>query len=164
MKIYLAGKVPKGDKDEKSFVNWREVYSDILKNIFDAEFIDPYGDHVDEADYFSVFGKDCKHIKESDIIIINAEKKLGVGTAHEMLIAKYFSKPVITVLPKETPHRRKNIVFFGKLIEDWIHPFIHSVSDFIVEDVNEILSIKEKVLTVKPKDITVIDEAIKYVE
>lgn len=82
----------------------------------------------------------------------------------EMVAAKYFKKPVITVLPKDTHHRRSNLVFHGKLVEDWIHPFIWSFSDFIVESIEEVEEIKDKDKLSKAeiKDISVIDQAIDY--
>lgn len=163
MKVYLAGKVPKGDSEEESFFDWRKAYAKALKEM-ESEFIDPFSHHNDESDYLAVFGADCRHIRGSDLVIVNAEEKLGVGTSQEMLIAKYFRKPVVTVLPKESYHRRKNIVFFSRMIEDWVHPFIYCVSDFIVESVAEIPDLKKEIITCKPKDLSVIDEAIRYVE
>lgn len=97
------------------------------------------------------------------MVIVNAEEKLGVGTAQELVIAKYFKKPVISVLPKDTHHRRSKVVFHGRLVEDWIHPFIFAFSDFIVESVDKIETIKDKICSSKIKDISVIDEAIRYI-
>jgi hypothetical protein len=164
MKIYLAGKVPKGDKKQKSFDNWRVRYQKVLRKFFDAEFIDPYNRDLDESDFLAVVGTDCKHIKESTFIVVNAEEKLGVGTSQEMVIAKYFNKPVVTVLPKDSHHRRSNVVFHGKMIADWIHPFIFTFSDFIIENINEIEKIKDKIFTSKIKDISVIDEVVRYID
>jgi hypothetical protein len=81
-----------------------------------------------------------------------------------MIIAKYFSKPVITILPKDSHHRKSDIRFDEILIDDRIHPFLYAVSDLIVEDVQASISWiqtyqshpKDK----KIKDIAIIDEAI----
>lgn len=164
MKIYLAGKVPKGDKEAKSFDDWRLKYQEALKKIFYADFIMPYNREADESDFLLVVGLDCSHIKESDLIVVNAEERLGVGTAQELVIAKYFKKPIITVLPKDTYHRRSNVVFHGKEIKDWIHPFIYVFSDIVVERIDEIKELKDKISTIKIKDISIIDEAIQYVK
>ncbi len=163
MKIYLAGKVPKGDEEAKTFDNWRLKYAEVLEKIFDAECIDPHGKHTDESDCLEVVGNDCYKIKKSDLIVVCAEGKLGAGTAQEFVIAKYFKKPVITVLPKNSHHRRPKISFQGKKVSDWIHPFIFTFSDFVVEDVKEIEAIKDKIFSSKIKDISLIDEAIDYV-
>lgn len=164
MKIYLAGSVPKGDEEAKKFDDWRSRYKQSLQNIFDADFIEPYHRDLDEGDLMAVVGQDCRHIKESALVIVNAEEKLGVGTAQELVIAKYFRKPVVSVLPEETHHRRSNIVFHGKSIADWIHPFIYAFSDFIVESVQGVGKIKDEIFSSKIKDISVIDEAIRYID
>ena len=164
MKIYLAGSVPKGDEEAKTFDDWRSRYKQSLQKFFDADFIEPYHRDLDEGDLLAVVGQDCRHIKGSSMVIVNAEEKLGVGTAQELVIAKYFKKPVISVLPKDTHHRRSKVVFHGRLVEDWIHPFIFAFSDFIVESVDKIETIKDKICSSKIKDISVIDEAVRYID
>lgn len=161
--IYLAGSVPKGDKEQETFVDWRAKWSGILLNIFeDAQVIDPYNSSLDEGDFLQVVGQDFGYIKRASLVVINAAEKLGAGTAMEMVAAKYFKKTVITVLPKNTHHRRSNLVFHGKLVEDWIHPFIWAFSDFIVETIEEVEDVKAKLEVTKVKDISVIDQAIDY--
>ena len=159
MNIYLAGSVPKGAQEEKDFVNWRLRYKSVLEKFFDAEFVFPGAGDMDESDFLLIVGKDSRSIKHSDFVIVNAEERLGVGTAHEMIIAKYFNKPVVTVLPKNSYHRRPNVVFQNKYkVEDWMHPFLHTFSDFIVEQVEGIKDIKDKILTGPIKDISIIDK------
>lgn len=162
MKIYLAGSVPKGDEEQKTFADWRARYQTVLKSVFDAEYIDPYDRYLDESDFLLVVGKDCVDIMESSLIIVNAEEKLGAGTAQELVIAKYLKKPVVTVLPKDTPHRRTNIMFNGQLVDDWIHPFIFTFSDFVIEDIGEIEKIKDAIFSSATiKDISIIDGAVE---
>ncbi len=162
MKIYLAGSVPKGDEEKKFFHDWRARYRSALESVFDAEYIDPYDRDLDESDSLLVVGKDCMDITESALIIVNAEDKLGAGTAQEMVIAKYLKKPIVTVLPKDTSHHRTNIMFNGQRIE-WFHPFIFTFSDFVIEDIAEIERIKDDVL--RPENcrgISIIDDAVSY--
>jgi len=162
MKIYLAGNVPKGKEEEKNFVNWRLDYAKVLKKYFENDCVDPFDRNLDESNFMQVFGADCKHIKDCLFVVVNARQKLGVGTAQEMVVAKYFKKPLVVVLPKDTHHRRSNIEFNGKFIEDWIHPFIFAFADYIIEDIEEIGKIHGEILTKEPKDISVIDEGIGY--
>ncbi len=120
---------------------------------------------MDESDFLLIVGKDSRSIKYSDLVIVNAEERLGVGTAHEIIIAKYFHKPVITVLPKNSYHRRSNVMFQNKYkVKDWMHPFLHTFSDFIVEQVEDIKTIKDKIFTSPVKDISIIDKAISHRE
>jgi len=164
LKICLLGSIPKGDDVRKKWIDWKTDYKKKLSTIDNVEFTD--GDAWrDETKPFLVVGHDSYTIKMSDIIIVNAENKLGAGTAQEMVIAKYFSKPVVTVLPKNTHHRKSNIIFDGKLINDWIHPFIFTISDLIVEKIPDAVSwiqeYQRKPNNKMIKDISIIDDAIE---
>lgn len=164
MKIYLAGSVPKGDENAKTYYNWRTEWAKELATILpDARIIEPYDRNINEEDFLLVVGADSRHIKYADLIIVNATEKLGAGTAIELAVAKYFTKPVITILPKDSHHRRSNVVFHGKLVKDWIHPFIFTFSDYVLENIQQIDGIKDK-LNTNIKDITIIDNAITYAE
>lgn len=163
MKIYLAGSVPKGAEDEKVFINWRLRYKKVLDTFLDAEFIMPNSGDMDESDFLLIVGKDSKSIKNCDFVVVNCEERLGAGTSMEMVIAKHFKKPVITVMPKNSYHRKSNVTFQGKFfVEDWMHPFVHTFSDFIVENVAEIKKIKDKIFTTPIKDISILEKAIAH--
>ena len=163
MKIYLAGSVPKGAEEEKEFVNWRLQYKAILDQFLDAEFIIPDTGQVDENDCLLVVGKDSKSIKNCNLVIVNAEGRLGTGTSMEMVIAKHFKKPVVAVMPKNSHHRCPNVTFQGKFfVEDWIHPFVYTFSDYIVEKVSDIEKIKDKIFQSAIKDISIIERAIEH--
>ncbi len=169
MKIYLAGSIPKGDRARGGWVDWKTRYRDVLTSIPHVEILN--GDDLkDETNSFKVFGHDAHMVKSADIIIVNAEKEigkgLGAGTAQEMVIAKYFARPVLTVLPKDSHHRRSDLVFHGVLIHDWIHPFLDTFSDLIVDKVADCLGWITKYSNnpsrAKIKDITIIDIGIEY--
>mgnify|MGYP003982899033 CR=1 FL=1 len=159
--IYLAGKVPKSDTED--FVDWRlECKKNLGEDTYN--YISPLENRAEETDTFAVFGQCCSQIKRADIILVHANKKLGAGTSQEMLIAKYFGKAVITYLPKNTPHRKTNIVLTGKNIADWIHPFIAECSDIIVESYDELSQAVLELSNKKIKDILIVDEALSYYE
>jgi hypothetical protein len=163
LKICLIGSIPKGDDVRKNWKDWKVEYKEKLSQIPGVEFTD--GDvWRDETKSLQLVGHDAHLVKTADIIIVNSEKKLGAGTAQEMVIAKYFSRPVISILPKDTHHRKSNIVFDGTKIDDWIHPFLLTFSDLVVEKIDDCIEwIKEfskNPESKKIKDITIIDEAI----
>ena len=55
MQIYLAGKVPKGDKEAETFHDWRKEYTAVLFRIFPkASFVDPHDLKLDEIVSFTV--------------------------------------------------------------------------------------------------------------
>lgn len=161
MKIYLAGSIPKGDTEASAFSDWRKRYTEVLGKVFPgAEFITPKAGEVDETDNVLVVGKDSRSIKISDLTVVYAEEKIGAGTAMELVIAKYLKKPVVTILPKDTHHRRSNLHFDGVLVADWVHPFIKTFSDFVLEKIEDVQSIKDEILKNPPIDISIVDEAI----
>lgn len=163
-KVYLAGPIPKGDSERKGWKDWREEYKKSLASIKNLEFFNP-DEWKDESKPMDLVGYNLHLIKTCDFVIVNGESKMGPGTSQEMVIAKYFAKPVITVLPKDSSHRKSNIVFDGNLLKEWIHPFILTMSDLIVEDIGGAKGwIKEYAKDPKSKDIKdikIIDKAIE---
>ena len=163
IKFTLLGSIPKGDEERKSWVDWKLEYVSKIKQAFpEAKFL--HGDLIsDSVGPKLVVGHDLWLIKHSDIIIVHAVSKIGAGTAQEMVLAKYFQKPLISVVPKDTHYRRSNIVFHGVMIENWIHPFIYVTSDYVAEDIEQvILWIKEFLKNPKQKikNISIFDNAI----
>jgi nucleoside 2-deoxyribosyltransferase len=166
MKIYFAGKVPKGD-EAGTASDWRaELATALQQTEASIEMISPENTTLDESDALAVFGHDCLLIQSADLVIVNADQKLGVGTAQEMIIAKYFGKPVLTILPKDTHHRRSNLNMYGTIIPDWKHPFIVSTSDHIFDSVSAIAtSIGDRSfysIISSPSHIGIIDKAIEH--
>lgn len=168
LKIYLAGSIPKGDAERDQFENWREVYAaKILEVIPNAAFLDP--DLIrDTVGPELVVGHDLWQISRSDIILVSIPEKVGAGTSQEMVIAKHLKKPVVTILPKDTHHRRSNIEFDGEMIEDWIHPFIFVSSDHIVESIDEavvwIKNFQANPTAFPAKDMSAYDKTINRFE
>jgi len=162
-KLCIIGASPKGDELRKNWTDWKIKYQKELSKIDDLEIL--FGDQwLDETRPFITFGHDSDMIKKCDAVVANAENKVGAGTAQEILIAKYFSKPVVVILPKNSHHRRSDVVFNGELVQDWIHPFIYSTADYIAENleaaVEWIKSYQLNPAAKKIKDILIIDQAI----
>lgn len=162
-KIVLLGSVPKGDKERESWPDWKSEYKQAFSIIPDTEFAD--GDEWRRENLpFETVGHDSFIIKSADAVVVNAQVKLGAGTAQEMVIAKYFSRPLVAVLPKDTHHRRSNVVFEGENIKDWIHPFILNFSDVVCQNLEEaaewLKDYQANPAGKSIKDITIIDQAI----
>jgi len=144
LKIYLAGKVPKGAEIGRA-KDWRKYYIEQLSQSGAFEFLSPENPLLDESHPLIVFGHDCYLVRECDILVVDASAKLGVGSAQEMVIAKYFGKYVYTVLPRDSHHRRSNLQMHDFVVDDWIHPFVFAFSDRIFEDVVSLAQfLKEK--------------------
>lgn len=165
--VYLAGKVPKGDDDE-ILRGWRDEYIRILSKNAALSFLSPENESIDENDPAAVVGHDLLLLKSAKLIIVNASHKLGVGTAQEMVFAKLYNKPVLTVLPQNSHHRRTEIVMNGVLVHDWIHPFIYVSSDEIftsIQELSEFLTLEniQSLLDVS-KGIEEFERAISHYE
>lgn len=138
--VYLAGKVPKGTGEKKAFVNWRSEFRVTVRVCsrefgFEdtVEFLDPahsvnYGCIPTEA----YFGRDVHMIHSSDVIIVDARAKIGLGTAQEILIAKYYNIPSIAVCPKDS-HYNKHIDAGNGELFHYLHPFLYATADIVVE-------------------------------
>lgn len=167
MKIYIAGPIPKGDNTRKTWIDWKVKYKETLNTIDNIKIFDA-DTFRDEDKPIELVGYICKIISEVDLVIINCENKLGAGTSQEMLIAKYFNKPVISIIPKNSHHRKSDIIFNSSKIPDWIHPFILTFSDKIFENINESIEWIEKYSKndscIKIKDLSIIDATIKAYE
>ena len=170
MKIYLAGKIPKGNELENC-TDWRAEYKAILSvHIPGVEFLDPDNTPAngvcDETDAMFWFGHDISLISQSNAVVVycHPAEKLGVGTSMEFLFAKYYAKPLVVVLPKNTPHRQTNLKLRTGLVEDWIHPFIAAPADLIVEKLEDALPWFADIGNKKIKDWSVIETAKEYHE
>lgn len=166
LKVALLGSLPKGDEARKDFIDWKTEYVEkIQKAIPEALFL--HGDLISDKEGSEVVvGHDLWLIKRADIVIVNAPSKIGAGTAQEIVLAKKFKRPVISLIPKDTHHRKSNVVFHGTKIKDWKHPFLDISSDVVVESIEEAIRwIKSYAKHPKKvKDISVFDQAIAKFE
>lgn len=161
MRIYLAGKVQKTSEGIDA-PDWRADYTRALGNDGHFEFLHPDDPTLDESRPEVVFGHDCWMLQQADVIVVNASEKLGAGTAQEMIIAKHFAKPVLTVLPRGSHHRRR-LELHGQVVEDWKHPFVFCTSDEVFDDLDSLrayLDDRTNMAGGQPKTMRVIDEAI----
>ncbi len=163
VKIYLSGGIKKDDNDRK--VCWSEEDRETIRSVLEGgvKFLDPQG-NPEGADPFAAFGLDLQDVKEADIIIVDGREKRGIGVGAEMLAAKIWGKPVVAIAPKNGHYRRDLLEHFGQEIEDWQHPFLFSISDAVVDSVEEAAGWVKGFLE-KPgpvKDSSVLDEAIGY--
>jgi hypothetical protein len=164
IKIYLSGRIPIGDElgvDSR----WREKYIIQLKKLIpNSIFLDPSFRDIDERDSMAVFGHDLFLIKQADLVIVNAEFAVGLGTAQEMIIAKYFQKPIVSISPRGSYYSPSKTKINSRKISGWRHPFLNILSDRVIEDIKEfktILGRKLKNKKILPWE-SFIKKAIEY--
>ena len=168
MKIALLGSLPKGDKVRAGWVDWKPEYVEKITALLpEVEIL--HGDMIsDNVGAELVVGHDLKLVRDADFIIVDARSKVGAGTAQEMVIAKYFCKPVVTVIPRDTHHRRSDATFEGQIIEDWIHPFLKISSDYVADSVEDAVlwigKFSKDMAGFEVKDLSVFDKTITEFE
>jgi len=170
LKIYIAGKVsPSSSVGDRH--DWRDDFCEKLTKLsgFKINNLDPMKKqddfNLDENDSKLVFGRDCFMIKSADLIIVNLTNDISVGGSQEMLIAKYYQKPLIGIALKEGKFFKSEKDILGKTYKNWVHPFVSVSCDAVVEDLNEAADFIKNFFS-KPdnivKNISVIDESLIY--
>ncbi len=116
-----------------------------------------------ENDAQLIFGRECFMISRADLVIVNLTDDISVGGSQEMLIAKYFRKPLIGLAMKGGKFYKEKTVILGKTYRDHIHPFVKMTCDAIVEDLDGVAQyLVTRFEKAQPKDIGILNGSIAY--
>lgn len=86
--------------------------------------IDPAENNIPATDPEARFKFCLREIEGSDVLVVDASNRLGIGVGAEMMFAKIRKMQIFVICPDQS-YYRKHI----SMIEDsWIHPFIHGLS------------------------------------
>ena len=164
--IYLAGSIKKGHEQTESV--WTEEHLTLIKNNlkeFQVLFLNPAFRTDDLSDQRSVFGRDMVQVFCSDFVFVDARDRRGLGVGAEMMWAKLNNIPVVTWTPKNSHYNKSQTTILGVPVENFIHPFVESLSDMLVEDpVEGAQWIHQTIInpSFKIKGIKDIESAMKY--
>lgn len=164
MKIYIAGKMTK--HSHFASYTWRDDFLKEINKITGIEFIsyDPTRASKDYTDAEMVFGSYVHMISQVDVLVVYLSDDISVGGSQEILIAKYFNKPVIGLAPKGGKFDGGDKEVAGVLIKDYKHPFVFTTCDVVCSNVREIADALKNLDKIKPKGINLIDKAKKRFE
>ncbi len=171
LKVYIAGKVSPDSVFGRH--DWRDEFCTKLTELsgFDFVNLDPTkaneNFNLDENNDLLIFGRDCFMIKSADLVIVNLTDDISVGGSQEMLIAKYYKKPLVGIAPKGGKFYKEEKEILGKVYKNWKHPFVSVPCDTIVEDISGVVEFIKDFFSQanpSPKDIAILDEALKYYE
>lgn len=158
LKVYVAGKVSK----ESSFGThyWRDDFCSELHKLSGIKIIciDPTKSGIDQNNKEMVFGGDAFMIKQCDVFIVYLSDDISIGGSQEILIAKYFNKPVIGLAKKGGKFNGSKRVFFGQEINNYKDPFVYTTCDIVTEDVDGVAKALNKINKIKVKQINIIDK------
>jgi nucleoside 2-deoxyribosyltransferase len=168
LKVYIAGKVSKdsvfGTHD------WRDGFCSELEQLSGVKIqnLDPTRAdskfNLDENNAELIFGRDCYMIQQSDLVIVNLTDDISVGGSQEMLIAKYFGKPLIGIAPRGGKFIKDEKELAGRVFKNWMHAFVQYPCDALVENIKGVAEFIKAGLP-QPgqiKQITLIDDAVAY--
>lgn len=137
--IYLAGSIKKGHENlNESF--WTEAHILFLKQALaplEVVFLNPASRADDLSDSMSVFGRDMLQVASADIVFVDARDRRGLGVGAEMMWAKAHQIPVISWAPLGSHYHKSSTTVLGVTVDQFIHPFVASLSDQIVADLEE---------------------------
>lgn len=139
LSIYLAGNIQKGHETESQLF-WTEEHQREMERALaplSLSFLNPAVRSDDLSDQLSVFGRDMTLVFCSDLIIVDARERRGLGVGAEMMWAKWHTIPVIALAPPNSHYRKDKGTLLGEEVEDWVHPFVECLSDVIVADLSE---------------------------
>ena len=137
--IYLAGKIKKAHENPNEFY-WSENEIQQIKH--HCENVQPIllnpairTDNLSLQQ--SVFGRDMLQVFSSDFVFVDARDRRGLGVGAEMMWAKMNQIPVITLAPKDTHYHQSTTTLLDIQVNDWVHPFVESLSDVVVESIED---------------------------
>lgn len=159
LKIYVAGKMSKHSHYD-SF-SWRDDFLREINKITKQKFIslDPVKASKDYTNLQMVFGSDTHMISEVDVVVVYASDDISIGGSQEILIAKYFNKPVIAFAPLGGKFNGGTKESAGRILTNYRHPFLFSTSDVVCGTVEEVAEALKNLSAIKPKTIDLIEEA-----
>lgn len=159
LKIYVAGKMSKHSHFDSHY--WRDDFLQQLAKLTGLRFIsfDPTSTTKDYTFPELVFGSDVHMISQIDVLVAYLSDDFSVGGSQEILIAKYYKKPVIALAPFGGIFHTKNKEVTGQIIEDFKHPFVYSTCDVVCETVGEVAEALKNLDKIKPKTLKLIDDA-----
>ncbi len=136
--IYLAGAIQKGHESVKS--HWCEKSKDRIRRALphlEVIFLDPQERKDDLGDSFTTFGRDLLQVTTADIIFVDARDRRGLGVGAEMMWAKVLKKPLLIWAPENSHYNRRDTSLLGVPLKEFIHPFVYTLADQLVEDPEE---------------------------
>lgn len=137
--IYLAGTIKKShEKAGETYwtVEDMALIAAYLKN-YDVSFLNPAFRTDDLSDSYSVFGRDMLQVFSSNVVFVDARDRRGLGVGAEMMWAKVNKIPVVAWAPRNTHYRKDQTTLLDVSIENFIHPFVESLSDLVADDLIE---------------------------
>lgn len=164
LKIYVAGKMSSDSSFGKH--DWRDDFIKELSRLSGLKFVsfDPFNSTKDYADLEMVFGSDTHMISQVDVVIVYLTDDISVGGSQEILIAKYYAKPVIALAPPGGRFNLKSKKVGNEIIKNYKHPFVYTTCDIVCDDIPAVAEALKNLDKIKVKTIDIIEDTNKKFE
>jgi hypothetical protein len=132
--VYSSGGVQKPGDTNK--LCWTDAERDLLASAARPHtlvFFDPDGPVADISNMLALFGRDMYQIQASDVVVVDARQRRGIGIGGELVAAVTLGKPVIVVAPRNSHYRIDRVEYQGAVIENYIHPYLSALAESVVE-------------------------------
>ena len=139
MVIYVSGSLPKRS-DKPGAFSWTASELAALQQRLRPlrpTLLNPSSRMDDLGDAEAAFGRDVLQVRLSDAVVVDARAKRGIGVGAEMLFAKTLRIPLVSLCAPNSHYRRTDLTFLGQALDEWTHPFVFALSDFVASDVDE---------------------------
>jgi hypothetical protein len=141
VRIYLCGSVKKGVTDTRPGTEfWSPEHEEFIARTIDGnvELLNPSKTPISRKDYFINFGCDIFLVRSAHLLIVDLRSEKGIGVGAELMFARQARVPVIAWLPPGSHYRRDLSDVFGEDLQNWVHPFAFSLSDYIEDNLEAV--------------------------
>ncbi|HUS25805.1 MAG TPA: hypothetical protein VMY99_00460 [Nevskiaceae bacterium] len=158
--VYVAGKVAKNSVFGRH--DWRDGFVQELQKLSGRQLynVDPTKTGADLRDPAQIFGADCYMISHCDVVVVYLSDDISVGGSQEILIAKYFAKPVIGLAPHGGKFNGAVKEYFGEVVKNVQDPFVFATCDVVCKTIEEVGEVLKDLERVRPKTLDIIPTAI----
>jgi nucleoside 2-deoxyribosyltransferase len=158
LKLYIAGKVSKNSSFGTHY--WRDDFCNKLAELSGRELenLDPTKNGAQDQSPEIIFGADSAMIKQCDVLIVYLSDDISVGGSQEIMIAKYYQKPVIGFAPIGGKFNGSKKVLFGQVIENYKDPFVFATCDAVCGSIEEVGEAIKNISNIKVKSIDIIEK------
>lgn len=139
--LYIAGKISKESSFGKH--HWRDEFCQKLEELNGMKLthLDPLAGEGSVMTPQEIFKKDCELIAACDVFVIFLSNDISVGGSQEILIARYYNKPVIAYAPYGGKFNNATREMFGKTVNDYKDPFVFSTCNKVCGTIEEVAAV-----------------------
>lgn len=131
IKLFLSGSVRKEGDTRPESNYWRpedEAHLKSALSMYELDFLNPNDVDIDRSKSMDRFHADIRLVLESDIVLIDARTRKGLGVGAELMMAKYENIPVLALCPRYSEYRKG----------DAVHAFIAGLSMKVCDSLDDI--------------------------